>query len=225
MVLLETYIDHYTYKFKLDDLPYVDYPKRTAHVIFGDCCGSGTQLPEGGGPGYYLTKDRSGKLIWKKINDCLFKQTFIVSTGNAPYTFGLAKEVETVHQVFVNGQLLADESVIVHAPNTNIVTINFPIELENDTVTIYAGCKSINITGSDEDALLLEENFIWEEGQPQVFTLSSNISNVYFLFINGLKYKPLEDFTFNIVDGTVEILPVNILEDQDEIDIVYNPKI
>lgn len=224
MVLLETYIDHYTYKFKLDDLPYVDYPKRTTHVIFGDCCGSGTQLPDGGGPGYYLTKDRSGKLIWKKINDCLFKQTFTVTSGNAPYTFELIKEVETVHQVFVNGQLLTDESVISHNPNTDIVTINFPIQLENDVVTIFAGCRSINIISENDLFLTIEQNFTWEEGNDQIFELGTPISKVDFLFINGVKYKPLEDFNYSPSTGNVEILPVIELENLDEIDIVYIPK-
>lgn len=224
MVLLEQYIDHYTYKFKLDNIPYVNYPKRTTHVIFGDCYGSGTQLPDGGGPDYYLTKDKSGNLIWKKINDCLFKQTFLVTSGSAPYTFKLSKEVETVHQVFVNGQLLVNNSVISHVSGSDTVIINYPIELQNDTVAIFAGCKSINIISNDESSILLEENFIWEDGNEQSFLLSSLASKVYFVFINGVKYKVDEDYIFNAVNNTVEILEDLELENLDEIDIVYNPE-
>ena len=72
--------DYFTYKFDLDPVPFMDFPKNTTKFIEsqginlqgGDISG----LPIGGGPGFYLTKNSSGQLVWNDID-------FIISDFNA----------------------------------------------------------------------------------------------------------------------------------------------
>lgn len=56
-------IDFFTYKFDLSTTPYFDFANNTTKInnILNE---NNTSLPDGGGPGFFLTKDVVGNLIW-----------------------------------------------------------------------------------------------------------------------------------------------------------------
>jgi len=70
---LEQFLDYVIYTYKLDPVPYLDFPKNTtSYVLTSDGSiigGGGTSLPAGGGVGYFLSKDASGTLIWVEITE------------------------------------------------------------------------------------------------------------------------------------------------------------
>lgn len=67
---LDQHLDYLTLKFRLDPLPYLDFPKETTNFIVYDSEINigGISLPAGGGPGYYLSKDNNGNLVWEQIS-------------------------------------------------------------------------------------------------------------------------------------------------------------
>jgi hypothetical protein len=74
---LNKFLDYVISRYKLDPVPYLDFPKNnvnyinTANVVNV----GGTPLPNGGGVDYYLTKDINDNLTWKQF-------TFVSSFNN-----------------------------------------------------------------------------------------------------------------------------------------------
>lgn len=63
---LDKMLDYLTLEYNLDPLPATEFPK-TDTTFIQQAIGinvSGTELPSGGGVGFFLTKDLSGNLIW-----------------------------------------------------------------------------------------------------------------------------------------------------------------
>lgn len=208
-------IDYLRHRFRLGAIPYIDYPKRTTNVLYDLLC-NGIQLPPGGGPGYYLTKDAVGNLKWERINDCLFKQTFVtgpVEQNLPPYTFILASSPEAIHQIFINGKLLENEDL--YSLNDNILTIFPPVVLDNAVVSVFGGCASLNlleIVGGYED-----ETIEWTEGNS--FLANFNIAEILLITINGNKIKK-SDYSFDRFTPNFTIFN-QTFEPGDEIDIIY----
>ena len=69
---LEQFLDYVVYTYELDPVPFLDFPRNTTNYVL-DASGTpisesgGTTLPPGGGPGFFLTKNISGNLIWEEI--------------------------------------------------------------------------------------------------------------------------------------------------------------
>lgn len=222
---LVRWVDFFRHRYRIGNIPFIDYPKRTTNVILDLLSGEGVKIPDGGGPGYFLTKNSVGQLVWERINDCLFSQTFVTgpsATNPAPYTFTLNSTPEKIFQIFINGQLLVNDSLYDH--DGNKVTLLHPIELDSATVKIYGGCESLSFMENDPSLLSEEDNFIWFTGEGYVFTTSIPIDTVEHVFINGQRIRNLYDYTYTAGTSEITILDTSItLEDSDEIDFIYIP--
>lgn len=70
---LEKLLDYVTYTYNLKDIPYFDFannvttviPDLTTIFVGGD--GGGITLPQGGGVGFYLTKNINGAVVWEEV--------------------------------------------------------------------------------------------------------------------------------------------------------------
>lgn len=68
-VKLDKFLDYLISSFKLDPIPYINFPKNSVNYInTGDTVNvNGASLPDGGGVGYFLTKDVNGTVIWQQV--------------------------------------------------------------------------------------------------------------------------------------------------------------
>lgn len=215
---LTRYIDFLRHRYRMGNIPFISYPNRVNKLEFSYCCDT-FSLPDGGGPGEYLTKDASGNLRWEKINDCLFKQTFISPSVNeslAPYNFVLNNFPEAIHQVFINGKLIVNENL--YELTGNILTIKAPFVLDNAIVSVFSGCSNVidGIGGANQEV----EEFVWNVGDSNTFLLSNLIYKVNDVEINGLDVSVLQDIAYT--PFTNEVLLLDELEDGDFIIIKYN---
>ena len=69
---LDKMLDFIIYTYNLDPVPYLDFPKNSTSYIGQtvsiENTSNGTELPIGGGVGFYLSKNLSGQLIWKELD-------------------------------------------------------------------------------------------------------------------------------------------------------------
>lgn len=73
---LNQFLDYVTYEYELDVIPYFEFPKSTTNIIEqSSSINTTNNLPNGGGVDFYLTKDISGDLIWKKIDSNNFSNS------------------------------------------------------------------------------------------------------------------------------------------------------
>ena len=136
---IDRIIDFYKARYKLDNLPYIDYPKRTTNIVHDIFCGGGIGLPGGGGVDFFLTKDETGRLVWKKINTYLYKQFFVYQSGS--YSFKLNIIPDQIYQVFINGQLIGPQD---YELNVDTVTILPPNQLSPGAeIKIFAGYRTL----------------------------------------------------------------------------------
>ena len=217
-------IDKYIVRYDMRDSSIIVYPGYNDVIISDPCCGGGgsgggISIPPGGGPGFYLTKNISGDLIWKRLDDCLFSQTFFtkpMSESVAPYEFKLRKEAGSIYQIFINGQLLVDERFYEH--DKDIVIIKSPIVLDSAVVKIFAACSSTSIEESSEN--VYHDNFTYSEGDPYIFELNYRVLDVIGLFINGLNYIEFAEYSKGSYTVSVSN-EIGELEDLDDITISY----
>jgi hypothetical protein len=137
-------IDFLKHRYKLNNIPYINFPKKNFNLILQEgCCG--TVLPAGGGPGFFLTKNSTGQLVWRRINLFEYQQAFTYTSG--PYTFTLNIVPDDISQVFVNGQLfnkevdytLSGSTVIILAPNELFPGAEVIIFAKYGTLTLSSG--------------------------------------------------------------------------------------
>lgn len=216
-------IDLYVDRYNMNDSATIVYPGYNDIIVYGGCSGgSGVELPEGGGPGYYLTKNSYGDLVWKMLNNCLTWKKFITGpavTNPVPYEFILDSAPENIFQVFVNGQLIDPASYDLEGYS---VFVNAPTILDNATVTIFGACSSLNIKAAAEENQL----FVWNEGDPYVFSTDFSIQSIHKVTVNGQEWAKGIDYTYTLGLSQFTILnPPNTLEDGDEIDITYYPSL
>lgn len=212
---LTRYIDFLRHRYRIGNIPFISYPNRVNKLNFSFCIDT-FSLPDGGGVGKYLTKDASGNLRWEKINDCLYKQTFIspsITESLAPYSFVLNNTPETIQQVFINGKLLVNDQL--YNLTYNVLTIIAPIVLDNAIVTVFSGCGTI-IEGGNQ----IVQEFTWFTGQSNTFMLSNIVAKINNIEINGQDISILQDITH--VPFTRDIILLDTLENNDFIVFKYS---
>jgi len=100
---LDKVLDYLVYTYNLNPVPYLDFPKNTTTFIESTISlpigngNNGTELPNGGGVNFYLTKNITGSLIWDQIENVNQVKTKLAwSTSNPILKLGEAGyEVET----------------------------------------------------------------------------------------------------------------------------------
>lgn len=124
-------------EYKIRPFPGVLYPLSPINFLSCDHC-----LIPGGGPGYFLTKNSEGNLIWQRIGGYQFRQEFVYSSG--PQEFSLMFNGSRVDLVFINGQLIP-QGYYSYDPNTFILTLlDPPIVLSSGArVVVYAGISDL----------------------------------------------------------------------------------
>lgn len=218
---LSRYIDFLRHRYRMGSIPYIDYPKRKTDILFDLLCGTGNTFPEGGGPGYYLTKDGSGNLKWEKLGECL--EIFRFTTPSAevnppPYTFFLSTLPKKVFFVSVNGQILENKDNYTYLDGN--LTIYSPIILDNASLTVWAGCSDVKIV---EGFGKIKSVYTWNTGDPYTFTTSLPIGEIEQLTVNGVEIIPFSDFTYTVGATEFEIIAPNELENLDELFLKYWP--
>jgi len=213
------YIDFIRHRFRMGNVPFIDYPKRTTKILFDLLGNNGSTIPSGGGPNFYLTKSPIGELVWERIGECLVKSTFITPAATVqgpPYVFGIENKPQQIHMVFVNGVLLEEAETDYE---NGILTIYSPVLLDLARVTVYGGCKSlVFIDGTD----IVEDAYTWTTELEYTFTTSLPIAITKNLFINGIRYEHLVYYNAVIGDNEFTIDDEKILlEEGDRIVIRY----
>lgn len=216
-------IDKYVVRYNMTDSSIIVYPGYNDIVVNdGCCCDDESALPEGGGPGYYLTKNEYGDLVWKMLENCLTWKKFVTGssdTNPVPYVFTLDSPAEKIFQVVVNGQVIDPYS---YTHEEDKVYVDSPTILDYATVVIYTACSSMTIGGGGlADAQ--KQTYIWNEGDSYSFTTSLPVGSIDDVYLNGQRLKDGVDYTFVEGESWFTIIsPPNYLDDQDEIDIEYS---
>ena len=202
------YIDFLRHRYRMGNVPFIDYPKRTTKILFDLLCDKTTSVPSGGGPNFYLTKNTIGELVWQRLGECLTKSTFITppsSQQGPPYVFGIEAKPTQIHQIFINGVLLED---IPTDYSNGILSIYSPALLDMARVTVFGGCKSLVLLDGID---VVEDPYTWTAANGYTFTTSLIISIPKHLFINGVRYELNTHYTV-IVGGNQFTIRSNIIE-------------
>ena len=71
---LRQLLDYLIVTYNLTEIPYIDFPKNSTKFINSttqSVTSGNTDLPVGGGPGFFLTKNVSGNLLWDDIEEII----------------------------------------------------------------------------------------------------------------------------------------------------------